>query len=54
VLRSADPHEFLGQFGALRERPGAGRALRRAGRATARRFAWSEVVERSLLPRALP
>jgi glycosyltransferase involved in cell wall biosynthesis len=54
VLGSDDPQEFLRLFGALRERPAADRALRRAGRRTARRFAWSNVVERALLPRALP
>jgi hypothetical protein len=35
----------------VRERPAEGRAIRRAGRSTARLFAWPEVVERVLLPR---
>jgi glycosyltransferase involved in cell wall biosynthesis len=51
VVESGDPHEFLGLFRGLRERPDRARALRRAGRATARRYAWSQVVERALLPR---
>jgi len=51
VVESGDPQEFLGLFGGLRERPQLARALRREGRATARRYAWSEVVERALLPR---
>jgi hypothetical protein len=35
----------------LREDPAEIAAMRRAGRITARQFAWSEVVKRNLLPR---
>jgi len=51
VLETGDPTEFLGMFGRLRSRPEEAQAIRRAGRATARRFAWPEVVQRVLLPR---
>jgi glycosyltransferase involved in cell wall biosynthesis len=51
VLETGDPREFIGLYERLRRRPGDQRALRRAGRATARRYAWPEVVERMLLPR---
>lgn len=51
VLETGDPREFMSLFRRLRANPGEGRALRRAGRSTARRFAWPEVVKRVLLPR---
>ncbi len=51
VLETDDPGEFLGLFQRLRSQPGEARALRRAGRSTARRYAWEAVVERVLLPR---
>jgi glycosyltransferase involved in cell wall biosynthesis len=51
VLETQDPNEFLGLFGRLRSSPGEVAALRRAGRRTARRFAWAEVAQRVLLPR---
>jgi len=51
VLETNDPAEFVGLYGRLRERPDVSRAIRREGRATARRFAWPEVVGRILLPR---
>lgn len=57
VLETGDPGELLGWLQRLRSRPAEGRAIRRAGRATARLFAWPQVVERVLLPRvelALP
>ena len=49
VLETEEPGEFMRLFERLR--PAETRAIRRAGRATARRFAWSEVIERVLLPR---
>lgn len=52
VLETADPAEFVGLYERLRSRPAEATAIRRAGRATARQFAWSEVVQRVLLPRA--
>ncbi|HVN38430.1 MAG TPA: glycosyltransferase family 4 protein [Myxococcota bacterium] len=51
VLETEDPGEFLRLFQRLRRRPEEARAMRRAGVATARRFAWHEVVRRVLLPR---
>jgi glycosyltransferase involved in cell wall biosynthesis len=51
VLETNDPAEFVGMYRRLRERPDVSRAIRREGRATARRFAWPEVVGRILLPR---
>jgi glycosyltransferase involved in cell wall biosynthesis len=51
VLETEDPGELLGWLRRLRARPGDARSIRRAGRSTARLFAWPEVVERVLLPR---
>jgi glycosyltransferase involved in cell wall biosynthesis len=51
VLETGDPHEFMGLFGRLHANPKEGSAIRRAGQSTARRYAWSEVVNRVLLPR---
>jgi glycosyltransferase involved in cell wall biosynthesis len=51
VLETDDPREFMSLFRRLRAEPGMAGALRRAGRWTARRYAWPEVVERVLLPR---
>jgi glycosyltransferase involved in cell wall biosynthesis len=51
VLETSDPHEFVGLYRRVRANPEHGRALRRAGRFTSRRYAWSQVVERVLLPR---
>jgi glycosyltransferase involved in cell wall biosynthesis len=51
VLETDDPREFMGLFRRLRAGPGGSTALRRAGQSTARSYAWSQVVERALLPR---
>lgn len=51
VLETGDPGELLGWLERLRARPDEARSIRRAGRSTARLFAWPEVVERVLLPR---
>jgi glycosyltransferase involved in cell wall biosynthesis len=51
VLETSDPREFIGLFQRLRLRPDEARALRRAGQSTARRYGWTEIVERVLLPR---
>jgi hypothetical protein len=51
VLETGDPREFTTLFSRLRERPDEVRAIRRAGKATAQRFAWPEVVARVLFPR---
>jgi len=50
VLQSPDPGEFARQVDRLRVHPGAARAIREHGRATARRYTWHEVIDRTLLP----
>jgi glycosyltransferase involved in cell wall biosynthesis len=52
VLETGDPREFMGLFRGLREAPERIQAMRRAGRATAKRYAWDQIVERVLIPRA--
>ena len=52
VLETADPAEFLGLYQRLRARPDEAHEMRRAGQSTARQFAWPEIVDRVLLPRA--
>lgn len=51
MLETDDPAEFLQLYGALRANPRAERAMRRAARWTAKRFAWPEVLQGVLLPR---
>lgn len=52
VLETNDPQEFLRLYGDLRAYPAAQeRAIRRAGRATARQYRWSEIIRRVLVPR---
>jgi glycosyltransferase involved in cell wall biosynthesis len=51
VLETDDPCEFLSLFRRIRANPREAQALRRAGRRTAREFAWPEIVQRVLLPR---
>lgn len=51
VLQTNDPREFVTMMQRLRANPPEERALRRAGRLTARQYAWPEVIERVLLPR---
>jgi glycosyltransferase involved in cell wall biosynthesis len=51
VLETGDPCEFITLFRSLRAEPHRERRLRLSGRATARRFAWSEVIAGVLLPR---
>jgi glycosyltransferase involved in cell wall biosynthesis len=51
VLETGEPAEFLGMFARLRDAPEEAKAIRRAGRVTARRFSWREIVGRVLLPR---
>lgn len=51
VLETEDPGEFARLFERLRRSPAEMRAMRHAARATARQFAWPEVVRRVLLPR---
>ncbi len=54
VLETADPWEFVSLFKELRADPGKDRALRRAGRSTARLYSWVNIVRRLLLPRLNP
>jgi glycosyltransferase involved in cell wall biosynthesis len=51
VLETTDPQEFVSLYGALHDNPGRERAIRRAGRATAKRYAWAQIVQAVLLPR---
>ena len=51
VLETGDPGELLSWLQRLRARPDERRSIQRAGRSTARLFAWPEVVQRVLLPR---
>jgi glycosyltransferase involved in cell wall biosynthesis len=51
VLETTEPHEFLSLYGALRANPTQERALRRAGRATAQQYRWSQLIRRVLVPR---
>jgi glycosyltransferase involved in cell wall biosynthesis len=52
VLETGDPREFMGLFRGLRQRPDRVQAMRRAGQATAKRYAWDQIVDCVLLPRA--
>jgi glycosyltransferase involved in cell wall biosynthesis len=51
VMQTSDPHEFVTLLEGLRDNTAKARALRRAARATARGYAWPEIIERNLLPR---
>jgi glycosyltransferase involved in cell wall biosynthesis len=51
VLETTDPWEFVSLFRELHANPAQERSLRRAGRATAERYAWRHIVRRLLLPR---
>lgn len=52
VLETGDPREFMGLFRGMRESPERMQGMRRAGQATAKRYAWDKIVEHVLLPRA--
>lgn len=51
LLQMMDPREFLSLFERLLTSPSENRAMRLRARATARRYTWSEIVRRDLLPR---
>jgi glycosyltransferase involved in cell wall biosynthesis len=51
VLQTPDPREFVGLFRRLKARPAQAESIRRAGRATAKHYAWPEIIERLFLPR---
>ena len=50
VLQTSDPREFFGVFRRLKANPGQAKSIRREARATARRYAWAEIIERLFLP----
>jgi glycosyltransferase involved in cell wall biosynthesis len=50
VLETQNPNEFVGMMHNLSANPGLERAMRRAGEATARQYAWAEIVGARLLP----
>src|SRR5262249_58863420 len=51
VLETTDPLEFVDLFGELRANPALDRAIRRAGRTTAKQYTWLQIMQRHLLPR---
>ncbi len=51
VLETDDPREFISFFHSMQQEPHRMAQMRRAGRATARRYAWPDVVDRVLMPR---
>jgi glycosyltransferase involved in cell wall biosynthesis len=51
VLQTSDPGEFVGLCRQLKSSSAYEASLRRAGRATARQFAWPEVLRNNLVPR---
>ena len=51
VLETADPREFVALFEELRADPAHERGIRQAGRLTAKRYLWPEIIRRVLLPR---
>jgi glycosyltransferase involved in cell wall biosynthesis len=51
ALETDDPQEFLDLFTTLRLNAPMERALRRAGRVTARHYTWPQILRRILLPR---
>jgi glycosyltransferase involved in cell wall biosynthesis len=51
VLQTQDPCEFVGLFERLKAHPTEAESMRRAGRNTAKHYAWPEIIQRLLLPR---
>lgn len=51
VLQTTAPSEFIGLYRQLQADRGYENSLRRAGRVTARHFAWPEVLRTNLVPR---
>ncbi len=50
VLQSGDPREFAQLYKPLVDDAAKATTMRRAGRSTARQYAWPQVIERNLLP----
>ena len=51
VLQTPDPREFVGLFEHLKAHPAQAESMRRAGRNTAKHYAWPEIIQRLFLPR---
>jgi glycosyltransferase involved in cell wall biosynthesis len=51
VMQTDNPGEFMALFNRMRAIPEEEQAIREAGLATARQYAWPGVIRRSLLPR---
>ena len=51
VLQTGDPDEFIRLYAPLQQSKTECMALRRAGRATAKRYSWPSVLRNNLLPR---
>jgi len=51
VLETGDPREFVSFYSRLRSNPKEASAIRRSGQSTARHYAWTEVIQRVLIPR---
>jgi hypothetical protein len=51
ALQTSDPAEFAALFLALRSDPRRERAVRRAGRVTARHYTWPKILRNHLFPR---
>jgi glycosyltransferase involved in cell wall biosynthesis len=51
VLQTADPAEFVQLYLQVRRDPEYENSMRRAGRATARQYAWPSVIRTGLAPR---
>jgi glycosyltransferase involved in cell wall biosynthesis len=50
VLQTSKPGEFLSQFNGVWRDPSAAARMRRAGKSTARHYAWDEVIDHHLQP----
>jgi len=51
VLQTGEAQEFVGLYDQLHNTPGQIPAMRRAGKSTAKQYAWPEVIRTNLLPR---
>jgi glycosyltransferase involved in cell wall biosynthesis len=51
VLQTGEAQEFMGLYEQLHSTPGQIPAMRRAGKSTAKQYAWPEVIRSNLLPR---
>jgi glycosyltransferase involved in cell wall biosynthesis len=51
VLQTDDPREFVELYQQVRTNPNYASSMRRAGRVTARQYAWPSIIRSSLAPR---